>query len=42
MAAKKKPAGPTQVDAIVHGDKRTNIPTADSQDFVGAEVETVQ
>ena len=42
MAAKKKPAGPTQVDAIVHGDKRTNIPTADSQDFVGAEVEAVQ
>ena len=25
MAAKKKPAGPTQVDAIVHGDKRTYI-----------------
>jgi adenine-specific DNA-methyltransferase len=41
-AAKKKPAGPTQVDAIIHGDKRTNIPTADSQDFIGAEVETVQ
>ncbi len=41
MAA-KKPTGPTTVDAIVHGDKRSNIPTADSQDFVGAEVEAVQ
>lgn len=30
MAAEKKPAGPTQVDAIVHRDKRTYIPTADS------------
>ena len=41
MAA-KKPPGPTPVEAIVHPDKRSNIPTADVQDFVGAEVETVQ
>jgi hypothetical protein len=41
MAA-KKPLGPTTVEAIVHPDKRSNIPTADNQDFVGAEVETVQ
>jgi adenine-specific DNA-methyltransferase len=36
---KKTPSGPTQVDAIVHGDKRTNIPTADAQDFVAPEAE---
>ena len=30
----KKPAGPTPVDAITHGDKRTNIPTADAHDLV--------
>jgi adenine-specific DNA-methyltransferase len=41
MAAKKS-TGPTPVEAIVHPDKRSNIPTADNQDFVGAEVETVQ
>jgi adenine-specific DNA-methyltransferase len=41
MAAKKT-TGPTPVEAIVHPDKRSNIPTADVQDFVGAEVETVQ
>src|SRR3954454_1404560 len=39
--AKKAPAGPTQVDAIVHTDKRTNLPTADAQEFVSAEVETI-
>lgn len=37
--AKKKPAGPTPVDAITHGDKRTNIPTADAHDFVTPTVE---
>lgn len=42
MAAKKKPAGPTQVEAIVHPDKRANIPTADAQEFVGPEVEQVK
>ena len=30
----RKPAGPTPVDAIRHDDKRVNIPTADSHDFV--------
>jgi adenine-specific DNA-methyltransferase len=42
MAATKKPAGPTQVEAIVHGEKRSNIPTADAQDFVGDDVQAVQ
>ncbi len=31
---KREPDGPTPVDAIPHGDKRVNIPTADAQDFV--------
>ena len=31
--------GPTPVDAITHADKRTNLPTADAQDFVAPEVE---
>jgi adenine-specific DNA-methyltransferase len=35
----KKPAGPTPVDAITHGDKRANLPTADAHDFVAPEVE---
>jgi len=30
--------GPTPVDAITHGDKRANLPTADAQDFVAPEV----
>src|SRR5438477_6526607 len=30
---------PTQVEAITHGDKRANIPTADAQDFVAPELE---
>jgi len=38
-ASKKGPAGPIKVDAIVHDDKRTNIPTADAHDFVTPEVE---
>src|SRR4051812_49188173 len=38
MAA-RKPAGPTPVDAITHNDKRTNLPTADAQEFVAPEVE---
>ena len=37
---KQKPiSDPTPVDAIVHGDKRTNIPTADAQVFVTDELE---
>ena len=38
-ARKKKPSGPTQVDAITHGDKRSNIPTADAHDLVTPRVE---
>ncbi len=37
MAAKKT-TGPTLVESIVHPDKRSNIPTADARDFVGAEM----
>ena len=36
---KKKPTGPTPVEATIHPEKRTNIPTADAQDFVAPEVE---
>lgn len=39
MPARKKAAGPTPVDAIVHGDKRANLPTADAHEFVAPEVE---
>ncbi len=42
MAAAKKSTGPTTVEAIVHGEKRSNIPTADAQDFVGDDVQAVQ
>ena len=35
----KKPVAPTPVDAITHGDKRANLPTADAHDFVAPEVE---
>src|SRR5687768_11571372 len=44
MATRKAraPSGPTPVDAIVHPDKRTNLPTADAQDFVKAEVDAPQ
>ncbi|MGF1647293.1 MAG: hypothetical protein ACFCVF_10310, partial [Kineosporiaceae bacterium] len=38
----RKPAGPTPVEATVHGDKRVNLPTADAHDFVAPEVETVK
>lgn len=41
MAPKRK-TGPTPVDAIQHPDKRTNIPTADAQDFVAPEIEEVR
>jgi adenine-specific DNA-methyltransferase len=40
--AKKKPSEPTPIDAIVHGDKRANIPTADAQVFVSSEVDAPQ
>lgn len=41
----RKPARPkasTAIETIVHGNKRTNIPTADAQDFVVPEVEAVR
>jgi adenine-specific DNA-methyltransferase len=39
---KKQPSGPTPVDAITHGDKRANIPTADAHDLVTPGVEAAQ
>lgn len=36
------PKGPTPIESIVHDDKRSNIPTADAQDFVPPEVEAMQ
>jgi adenine-specific DNA-methyltransferase len=36
------PTGPTPVEAIKHDDKRTNIPTADAQDFIDPEMEKVR
>jgi len=36
------PKGATPVEAITHGDKRSNIPTADAHDFVDPQIETVQ
>ncbi|MFZ6005766.1 MAG: site-specific DNA-methyltransferase [Actinomycetota bacterium] len=36
---KKTPAGPTPVDAITHGDKRTNIPTADAHEYITPRIE---
>ena len=39
MPPRKKKTGPTPVKAIVHPDKRANIPTADAQEFVTPEVE---
>ena len=37
--ARKKKAGPKPVEAIIHDDKRTNLPTADAHDFVAPEME---
>ena len=37
-----KPTGPTPVDSIKHGDKRTNIPTADAHAFVDPAIEEVR
>lgn len=42
MARKKPDQGPTPVDAITHGDKRTNIPTADAHEFVDPGIEEVR
>ena len=38
---KKRPTGPTPVEATLHTDKRVNIPTADAQDFVAPETAAV-
>src|SRR6476646_9975126 len=42
MARKMTEAGPTPVDSITHGDKRTNIPTADAHAFVDPAIEEVR
>ena len=39
MPPRKTPSGPKPVEATIHPDKRTNIPTADAQDFVAPEIE---
>jgi adenine-specific DNA-methyltransferase len=36
------PKDPTPVEAIQHGDKRTNIPTADAHDFVDPQIQSVR
>ncbi len=41
MPAKRKPTGPTPVEAIRHGDKRSNIPTADAHDFIDPSIEAI-
>jgi len=38
MARIAKSTGPTPVEAIIHPDKRANLPTADAQDLVTPEV----
>ena len=42
MARKSKKTGPKPVEAIIHDDKRTNLPTADAHDFVAPEMEEPQ
>jgi len=39
MSPAKKPSGPKPVVATTHDDKRTNIPTADAQEWVAPEME---
>ncbi|MEU3850755.1 site-specific DNA-methyltransferase [Streptomyces sp. NPDC029554] len=39
MPPRKKQSGPTPIESILHGDKRTNLPTADAQEFVTPAVE---
>ncbi len=36
---KTKSSGPVPVEAITHADKRTNLPTADAQDFITPELD---
>src|SRR5262245_56887672 len=38
-AGSKKPVTPTPVEAIVHPNKRANLPTADAQDLITPEIE---
>ncbi|EWT05863.1 DNA methylase [Intrasporangium chromatireducens Q5-1] len=38
-ASAVRPTGPVPITAINHGDKRTNLPTADAQEFITPEVE---
>src|SRR3954466_4461281 len=42
LVARNAAKGPTPVDAIKHGDKRTNIPTADAHEFVDPSIEEVR
>ncbi len=42
MPPRKSSIGPRPVEAIIHADKRTNLPTADAQEFVGPEIESPQ
>ena len=42
MARKKTAKAQTPVDALQHSAKRTNIPTADAQDFVAPEIEQIR
>ena len=43
MPSKRKSDGKvTPVDAIVHADKRMNLPTADAEDFVAPELDQPQ
>jgi len=42
MARRARQAGPTPVGSITHGDKRTNIPTADARAFVDPAIEEVR
>ncbi|MFG2760446.1 DNA methyltransferase [Streptomyces wuyuanensis] len=39
MPPRKKQTGATPVESITHGDKRTNLPTADAQEFITPSIE---
>ncbi len=42
MARSPKPNSATPVESIHHGDKRSNIPTADAHDFVDPQIEEIR
>lgn len=42
MARSPKPNSVTPVESIHHGDKRSNIPTADAHDFVDPQIEEIR